>query len=444
MSRNPSILEGGAAKTMSNVSRLVTALQAGGVCYWVPEDERMLVTKYVSKNGLYLPAEDSVFAYSKLTVSVPGGAPGIDVPTLDEDGNPMPSPTSPEYNPEIPTYGPVAVDPSTIPTVMPAIPGGPGSSISGIDPSTGLPTVAKVGNDGKISLKTVPTAMKIIRLPNKTHYTEGDKIDYTGIVCQLYLTEEDKAAGIPYTDEKYPDGIIPFPELMFPVETATLGNPDVKKMRNKDGTINAIRLTTHYETWFYDGMRKYWASNYLTVPFYTVFRSGQTRPAAISTGSEAVIYLTRYVGDNGMEELYAARESGSGDSFIPCEYEVSSFYPDGGWPNYATTTYHTTLGKFTRAPWNGRTGSINVPAPMSTSDPTKFDLNDFYASAEDIPVQWLSPYDSKTYEDVFTLEVDEREKQPDDDYHGSGGGDIDSEGSGGGSFDGDGSGGGGF
>lgn len=60
-----------------------------------------------------------------------------------------------------------------------------------------------------------PAYMKITTLPNKLVYKPGDTMYYTGIVCTLF-----NADGTVYMDERYPDGIIPFDELEFPIEKA--------------------------------------------------------------------------------------------------------------------------------------------------------------------------------------------------------------------------------
>lgn len=62
---------------------------------------------------------------------------------------------------------------------------------------------------------SMPTSLKITTPPTKTTYNEGERIDYTGIVCTLY--DENGAV---YTDSWYPDGIVPFEELIFTQEIA--------------------------------------------------------------------------------------------------------------------------------------------------------------------------------------------------------------------------------
>lgn len=63
--------------------------------------------------------------------------------------------------------------------------------------------------------KGIPTAIHIAILPIKLEYRVGQTIDFTGIAVELL--DED---GNIYKDKRYPDGFIPFNELIFPVTTA--------------------------------------------------------------------------------------------------------------------------------------------------------------------------------------------------------------------------------
>lgn len=62
-----------------------------------------------------------------------------------------------------------------------------------------------------------PAAIQVITPPTKTGYYVNDDIDYSGIEVQLLDGE-----GEVYTSDAYPDGMIPFDELEFPVLKAEL------------------------------------------------------------------------------------------------------------------------------------------------------------------------------------------------------------------------------
>lgn len=78
---------------LDGVRRIRTELQSGGLQNWVPEDELFDVAeKKITKNGVYVAAEDNVEGYSVVTVDVEGGesvgTPGriADVISRDYDG----------------------------------------------------------------------------------------------------------------------------------------------------------------------------------------------------------------------------------------------------------------------------------------------------------------------------------------------------------------------
>lgn len=55
-------------------------------------------------------------------------------------------------------------------------------------------------------------------LPLKTEYLDGETLDFTGIEVTIFRPD-----GTVYTDSNYPDGVIPFAELTFPVTVAPNG-----------------------------------------------------------------------------------------------------------------------------------------------------------------------------------------------------------------------------
>lgn len=407
MPENPIIQEGGSGRRMGSIGRIIT-FGSSGNDLWVPASERLTAPKFISKNGVYIASDEELFAFSKLTVNVYGGAPGMTEPT---------TPTGP-YGVETPT--------GETPAVIPAIPGGPGSSISGIDPTDGQQYTATVNPDGTISTIRSPAGIRVAVPPDKLNYVNGEKIDYHGLVIELL-----DAQGNVFTDSNYPDGRIAWSETRHehdqskpylnlnvdtPIETATGGGTDVERYMSEDGSIVAVLFTSHYEQWLYRGLSQRWYSDWMTVPLLNVQDSRGLLPCAISVGGsqETEIFLTRYVAGNGYEYLYAARKSGNGSAFNPIEYMTSaqdSHYPNGGWATHATTAYTTTTGRFTQTPWGEKSPEgeyldrYAFPAPLSTSDPTEFDINDFVAAGSPVTVQWQSPYDWTTYEAQFDIRV---------------------------------------
>lgn len=176
MSKNITIQEGGSAVQLT-ADKLKTDQVGGGTCLWIPEEDFDLTTKHISENGTYNASDDDKYGYSTVYVNVPGGVNG---PASDI----------------------------------------PGSIISGIDPEDGekytWETVEDPETGETIVVKTLmPSGIEITTLPSDLDYTDGETIDFSGIVVKLK-----KHDGTVYTDANYPDGVIPFSELTFPVTVA--------------------------------------------------------------------------------------------------------------------------------------------------------------------------------------------------------------------------------
>lgn len=75
MSKNITIQEGGVARTLSGVEKIVTNVVGGGTQNWVPEDEAAnYVTTgelSVSENGTYYASDDGYIGFSKVEVDTP-------------------------------------------------------------------------------------------------------------------------------------------------------------------------------------------------------------------------------------------------------------------------------------------------------------------------------------------------------------------------------------
>ena len=66
---------------------------------------------------------------------------------------------------------------------------------------------------GKLEIAQLPDHINVTTPPAKTDYIPGDKIDYSGIVVTAY-----KKDGTIWDNPNYPNGVIPFNELIFPKE----------------------------------------------------------------------------------------------------------------------------------------------------------------------------------------------------------------------------------
>lgn len=150
MSKNITIQEGGVAKQMT-VDKLKTNLVGGGSLLWVPEDDTLLGTKYISENGTYRASADGLYGYSEVTVSGVGEVSGKDPDGSGDDAT-------------------ATVDPET----------------------------------GDIVITKQPSSIEVITPPTNPYgtYMDGQTITKDGMVVKAYL-----ASGELYTD--LPDGIVP-------------------------------------------------------------------------------------------------------------------------------------------------------------------------------------------------------------------------------------------
>lgn len=154
MSEAIKIKEGGVDRSQNQINKLKTNTVGGGVCFWVPETERQTDDKRITENGTYTAEHDGLYGYDEITVSVPntGSMSG-----KGTDGN--------DYS--------ITVD-----------------------------------DNGYIVETKIPSAIQIETFPAQLLYTEGDTIDYSGIVVGAYDAQENRMQGVPFS------------ELFFPVTTA--------------------------------------------------------------------------------------------------------------------------------------------------------------------------------------------------------------------------------
>ena len=150
----PAPSEGGVGRIFT-ATRIETPLSGGGTCQWLRKSDVTLGTKSINvDNTTYRAADDGYYGYSQVTVS------GISITkTTDGDGN------------EVVTH----------------------------TDGTGTETIK------------VPSSIAVYKLPTKRDYSNGDHIDYTGMIVKAYLAD-----GNLWTDNNHPDGIIRNEELNLP------------------------------------------------------------------------------------------------------------------------------------------------------------------------------------------------------------------------------------
>lgn len=158
MSRNITIQEGGVGKQLT-VDKLKTNLVGGGTCLWVPEDDVALGSKRISENGTYKASDDGFYGYSQVTVKnakIASGkiARGATLPT--GDGN--------EY-------------------------------------------AVTRDNNGDLDFVKIPSSIQVTTLPTTVEYTDGETIDFTGMVVTMYDANDQSMGTVPIGELTLPDTV---------------------------------------------------------------------------------------------------------------------------------------------------------------------------------------------------------------------------------------------
>lgn len=178
---------------------------------WMPQDNANYGTLYASENGIYIAARDGYDAYSEVDVRVTfDDFSDLDLDSLDDtfDLDSLKDLDIDEFN-DLFNNEDLWDDP------FDKIDSSFDDRVKGIDPVSGNEYAVGLDANGYLDEYLLPSKIKIVKFPNKTTYLHNEKIDYTGIVVMAF-TEDDKV----WKNEQYPNGVIPFEELIFPVETA--------------------------------------------------------------------------------------------------------------------------------------------------------------------------------------------------------------------------------
>ena len=160
MSKNITIQQDGVAVPITGAEELRTADSGGGSITWIPEDETALGTLTASGNGTYVASENGVYGYSVVVVNVPANS----VAGTDIDGN--------DY-------------------------------------------LVTVDNAGYLVETLIPSRIAVTTQPTKTSYSEGEAIDFSGLVVKAY-----DGNGNVFDTTDYPGGVVPVAELQLPVTRA--------------------------------------------------------------------------------------------------------------------------------------------------------------------------------------------------------------------------------
>lgn len=204
---------------------------------WMPQDNANYGTLYASENGIYIAARDGYDAYSEVDVRVTfDDFSDLDIDNLDStwDLDSLDDLVIDE-DLDIDEFDDLFNNEDLWDDPFDKIDSSFDDRVKGIDPVSGNKYAVGLDANGFLDDYLLPTKIKIVRFPNKTKYLNGETIDYTGIVVMAF-SEDDKV----WKNEKYPDGVIPFEELIFPVEIADAAEADNIKYVKTDLDIGDV------------------------------------------------------------------------------------------------------------------------------------------------------------------------------------------------------------
>lgn len=249
----------------------------------------------------------------------------------------------------------------------------PGSSISGID-SDGDESIASINENGEIVQKKIPSIIEIVTPPTKHEYVDGETIDYSGIVARLKLK-----SGEIFSDENYPNGIVPFSELLFTVEKADIDEVSDPTYTDGNGIV-AQRLDFNNPVSIFN-QDKFVACQITGEYFSNLDNQWYPATYAIPHWTPRVVYATKY--NNG---LYMYIDDGPVSAAYAIAYLYNGVWQGAGYTSdNFTDTFH--------AMWILNKSADNITAE-STVNPhgKRLDTKIEIGGTQTIPFAWANPY----------------------------------------------------
>lgn len=336
----PSIKEGGKSCNFS-AAMLKTNLQGGGTCLWIPRMDVELKSKYITKSGTYAAKADDCYGFDQVTVS------GVDVEiTQDDDGD----------------------------------------------------DVAEITDGGTTTEQKLPNRIVVDVPPTKTVYSDGQTIDYTGMVVKAYTR-----SGQLWTDASHPNGIIPISELTLPV---TIAHADQGGGASSDldtgsfsqpiplSGVATIAYSIDYKSFY---VRETYTWTPVNGAAMIVMKNTQ--------GSTVLLFASKTAGDAGLRRQVET-DSRTGEQRTSFSYTAISneYTKDGKTVYYAKSSNgHTGQHKdYIVEPSVNQYGDDNHLAEAAWTAV----YGDINGGTQDVPVQWNRPYDAELLETSFSITVE--------------------------------------
>lgn len=412
MSKNIVIQEAGLAKNMT-VDALRLKTQGGGTEDWVPADGKNLVELQIGGSGTYKASDYNAYgiAVARVTPKYGGGATSKAAehdftekytPSIKEGGKSrnfsaamlktnlqgggtclwiprMDVELKNKYISKSGTYTARADDCFGFDQV----------TVSGVDVEITKDDdgddVERTTDGGEVTETKLPSYIRVTVLPKKIDYTVGETIDYTGMVVHAYTK-----SGIDL-------GVVPFNELILPVEKA--GDGWAEQWTDGKG-LNAMQIayTPHWN-------RSEWVLIYpgridedLVFVCGSAFGTYEGRPATYGGAEPGTLFVTRYQDINFIASM-AGSDGCNLYAYYSGELTDSGQLIKTGWFLASGTSGRAGEKEFKQVPYSEFLSNI----PISTVYPTTVDPSTLYSIGESIPVQWHRPGDGELLETSFNI-----------------------------------------
>jgi hypothetical protein len=273
----------------------------------------------------------------------------------------------------------------------------------------------------------VPSAIEVVTPPDKTIYEVGERIDYSGTTVRLL-----DGNGNVFTDERYPDGMVPFEELSFPAAVAPNATGEPKGVTGEvyasgDGIVAVLLNLGDVTNAWHEGVDLGDGGNTLGGYFFAyssfaLFSNREVRLGVVTQGLGGwphqdklpLAYLTRWYNPE-YEEMWTYMMPTEKAWFVEVVPDDTDMHRIGE---------HVWEGPNDAGRWNALThdglwtGNV-VGVPESSRDPFEASADLTIATAT-VPVEWASPYDGRTL--GASVDIVSKPSLPGSGFGGGGGG----------------------
>ena len=283
-----------------------------------------------------------------------------------------------------------------------------------------------VDGSGNVVAKMVPSAIEVVTPPDKTTYEVGERIDYSGTTVRLL-----DGNGEVFTDERYPDGMVPFGELSFPAAVAPNATGEPKGVTGEvyasgDGIVAVLLNLGDVTNAWHEGVDFGDLTNtiggyFFAYSSFALFSNREVRLGVVTQGlgewphqdKLPLAYLTRWPDPDG--EMWTYMMPTEKAWFVEVVPDDTDMHRIG----HHVWDGPSDAGRWTSLTHDGLwTGNV-VGVPESSRHPYETS-GDLVIATATVPVEWASPYDGRTL--GASVDIVSKPSLPGSGFGGGGGG----------------------